>query len=146
MLILYFVVGGLLLFLTVLALYSLEIIPCTDKLAEARAEQLLRQHMTPHQYRQLQEQGYIEIPSRLHPNHLYRIFRRRQRVHIYTLDQANPSEHRRKLGELCVVTNDIVPDADLLLAHKWMIEGDERRYLAIANRISYQAFQAAFSE
>jgi len=142
MLITYLLLGGLLLLLAVWSLCRLGFLPCTAQAAECRAEQLLQQHMPPQQYQQLQEQGYIEIPSRLHPDHLYRIFRRRQRVQIYTLNQASSSEPRQKYGELCVVACDPVPDADLFLAHKWMIEADEGAYLAIANRVTYRALRA----
>jgi hypothetical protein len=133
--------GGLLLLLAVWTLCRLGILPCTVQAAEQRAEQLLQQHMTPQQYQQLQERGYIEIPSGLHPDQLYRIFRQRQRVQIYTRNQANSGEPRQKYGELCVVACDPVPDADLFLAHKWMIEADERVYLAIANRVTNRALR-----
>jgi hypothetical protein len=107
------------------------------KAAEHRAEQLLRQHVTPRQYQQLQEEGYIELASRLHPGRIYRLFRRRQRVQIFVVNEDDGGATRHKLAELCVVARDAVPDADLFLAHKWMLEGDERAYLAIANRIPY---------
>jgi hypothetical protein len=134
MMILYLLIGGLLL-LTVWGLYCWEILPRTKKNAEWRAEQLLSQHVTPQQYQQLQQDGYIEIPSRLHPNRLYRIFRRRQRVQVYTLNPTDDGEPWRKHSELCVIACEPVPDADLFLAHKWMIESDEGSYLALANHV-----------
>ena len=110
-----------------------------EQLAEQRAEQLLQQHVTPQQYQQLQEQGYIEIASRLHPERFYRIFRGRQRVQVYTLNPGGTSEPYQKHSELCVIPCDPVPDADLFLAHKWMIESDESAYLGLANHIPYWA-------
>jgi hypothetical protein len=141
MLITYLLFGGLVLSLAVWSLCRWGILPCRAREAENRAEQLLQQHVTPQQYQQLQERGYIEIPSQLHPDHRYRIFRQRQRVQIFSVNQTNSGEPRQKYGELCVVACDPVPDADLFLAHKWMIEGDERAYLAIANRVTYRALR-----
>lgn len=137
MLILYLLLGGLFLILTAWGLSRLGILPGTKNEAEDRAEQLLRQHLTPTQYQQLQEQGYIEIPSQLHPGRLYRIFRRRRRAHIYVFETDGDTARRQKHGELCLVACDPVPDADLFLAQKWMIESDEKNYLTIANYINW---------
>ncbi len=93
--------------------------------AKARAEALLRTSVCPEQYEQLRRIGYLEIPSSLYPARRYRLPRRRRRVQVI--------EAGRKIGELCVVAVDPVPDADLVLTHKWMIEGDEEGYLALAN-------------
>jgi hypothetical protein len=137
MLTLYLLLGVLALALIAWRLLRLGLSVGTNQAAERRAEQLLRQHVTAQQYQQLQEEGYIELPSRLHPNHVYRLFRRRQRIQLFAVSREEEIEVRRKLAELCVVARDQVPDADLFLAHKWMLEADERTYLAIANRVPY---------
>jgi len=103
--------------------------------AKKRAEQLLRNSITGEQYKQLVSQGYLEIPSRLYPGYLYRIPRTQQRVAIYENSQSPAVPYSRKLAELCVLSCDQVPDADMVLAHKLMIEADEQTYLSIANRI-----------
>jgi len=103
--------------------------------AKKRAETLLRNSITDEQYEQLVDRGYLEIPSRLYPGYLYRIPRTQQRVQIYETNQSVTTPYSRKLAELCVVPCDSVPDADMVLAHKLMIEADEQTYLSIANRI-----------
>ena len=137
MLTFYFLLGAFTLTLIAWRLLRLGLLPGNGQAAERRAEQLLRQHVTPQQYQQLQEEGYIELASRLHPNHIYRLFRRRQRIQLFAVCREEDVTVRRKLAELCVVSRDPVPDADLFLAHKWMLEADERAYLAIANRVPY---------
>jgi len=104
-------------------------------IAKKRAETLLRTSITDEQYQQLVDHGYLEIPSRLYPGYLYRIPRTQQRVQIYETNQSVTTPYARKLAELCVVPCDSVPDADMVLAHKLMIEADEQAYLSIANRI-----------
>jgi len=104
-------------------------------MAKKRAEQLLRNSITDEQYKQLVGNGYLEIPSRLYPGYLYRIPRTQQRVAIYETSQSPVAPYSRKLAELCVLSCDQVPDADMVLAHKLMIEADEQTYLSIANRI-----------
>ena len=103
--------------------------------AKKRAELLLRNSITSEQYKQLVSQGYLEIPSRLYPGYLYRIPRAQQRVAIYETSQSPIAPYSRKLAELCVLSCEQVPDADMVLAHKLMIEADEHTYLSIANRI-----------
>jgi hypothetical protein len=103
--------------------------------AKKRAEALLRSSITAEQYQQLIDRGYLEIPSRLYSGYLYRIPRNQQRVQIYETSQASSIPYSRKLAELCVIPCDPVPDADMVLAHKLMIEADEQSYLSIANRI-----------
>jgi hypothetical protein len=103
--------------------------------AKKRAEALLRASITNEQYQQLLSRGYMEIPSRLYPGYIYRIPRNQQRVQIFETNQTVSSPYSRKLAELCIVPCDPVPDADMVLAHKLMIEADEQTYLSIANRI-----------
>jgi hypothetical protein len=128
---------GMLILLTLLwrMSYSMLTRQRANYAAKKRAETLLRNSITDEQYQQLVDHGYLEIPSRLYPGYLYRIPRTQQRVQIYETNQSVTTPYSRKLAELCVVPCDSVPDADMVLAHKLMIEADEQTYLSIANRI-----------
>lgn len=95
--------------------------------AAQRAEALLREHVSERQYRQLLMNGYLTVPSRLYPSRSYRIPYRPGRVEVY--------EAGHQTGQLCVIAGDPAPYADLILAQKWLIEADERAYLAIANHV-----------
>jgi hypothetical protein len=104
------------------------------KTAEQRADRLLHQHLSTAQYRQLSACGYLLVPSRLYPGHSYRIPRRPGRTQIYAASGTGVAS--RKIGELCIVTEDWMPHADLILAQKWLIEADEQAYLSTANWMS----------
>lgn len=101
--------------------------------AKERAEMLLRESITAQQYQHLLNLGYLEIPSRLYPNRYYRIPRERRRVQVYERSATNGGQPHEKLGELCVIACEPMPDADLVLTHKWLIEADEQKYLNTAN-------------
>lgn len=103
--------------------------------AQARAEALLRASITVDEYASLLQRGYLEIPSRLYPNRIYQIPRKR-RVRVCEVVHHGADEQRRRLGELCLNACEPVPEADLVLTHKWAIEADEATYLATANWIS----------
>lgn len=98
-----------------------------------RAEQLLRDSVSRQVYQNLLNLGYIEIPSRLYANRYYRIPRERRRVQVYEVCETPTGLQHQKLGELCVIACEPMPDADLVLTHKWLIEADEQRYLNTAN-------------
>ncbi|HLQ35245.1 MAG TPA: hypothetical protein VK457_21360 [Chloroflexota bacterium] len=93
--------------------------------AERRAQQLVAQLLTRDQLRQLTTFGFIELRSRLIPGRFYRVPRRRGQVQVY--------EEGRHAGSLCIQPTRWVPDADLLVMHKVMIEGNEAEYLRTAN-------------
>ncbi len=93
--------------------------------AAQRAEGLLREHLSASQHQQLLGDGYLEVPSQLHPGRAYRIPAQPGRVAVY--------EAGRPVGQLCVIACDPVPQTDLILTQKWLIEADERAYLALAN-------------
>jgi hypothetical protein len=103
--------------------------------ANSRAEKLLRDSLPRPQYQQLERLGYLDLPSQLDPGRTYRIPRLRGRVQVYESYLLGSTLLRRKTAELCVIACEPVPDADLILAHKWMIEADEVRYLSTANWI-----------
>lgn len=97
------------------------------------AEMLLCESITPEQYQHLLNCGYLELPSRLFPNRTYRIPRERRRVQVFETDETSIDQQPQKIGELCVIACEPMPDADLVLTHKWLIEADEQRYLHTAN-------------
>ncbi len=98
--------------------------------AEQRAEQLLRILLTADQYSHLTRKGYIEVPSGMYPYRAYRIPRHRGSVEVY--------EMGRLVMSLCVQPTEQVPDADVVVMHKLMIEGNEREYLRRANYFDRQ--------
>ena len=85
--------------------------------AERRAEELLQSHLTPDEYHQLITQGYLRVQSPSVPNRTYLIPRYRGLVRVY--------EQGRTVKRLCVGPVESVPDADVVLMHKLMIEGNE---------------------
>jgi hypothetical protein len=95
--------------------------------AEQRAAALLWAHLSESQAQQLLTHGYLEIPSQSHPGRTYRIPARPGQVAVY--------EAGGWVGQLCLVTWDPAPYADLILAQKWLMEADEPAYLALANWI-----------
>jgi hypothetical protein len=93
--------------------------------AEKRAQILIGQMLTSQQQEQLGGLGFIELRSRMIQGRSYRIPRRRGQVQVY--------EEGRHAGSLCIQPTRWVPDADLVLMHKLMIEGNEAEYLRTAN-------------
>lgn len=112
--------------------------------ADRRAEELLRATLPTAQYNTLQRAGYLELRSRLYPARTYHIPRHRGRVEVYELQTTSQSPFWRKIAELCVIPTEPMPDADLVLAHKWLLEADESAYLATANwiRVPYNPWAA----
>jgi hypothetical protein len=94
--------------------------------AQERAEQMLRDVLAEDEYRQLCRRGYLEVPSRTRPRRVYRIPRHQGQVKVY--------EGGVPIMALCVQPVDPVPDGDVVMMHKLMIEGNEEEYLRIANR------------
>ena len=90
-----------------------------------RAGELLRAVLTAEQYDQLIQQGYIDIPSPSDPERVYRVPRSCGRVQV--------REKGRLTKELCLQPFKWVPDADIVIIHKLMIEADEETYLQKAN-------------
>jgi hypothetical protein len=96
--------------------------------ADRAAEALLREMLTPAEYRQLRTTGYLEVASPTRPGRVYRVPRIRGKVVI--LEDGHPTEL------LCLqpaaAAGDI-PDADIVLMHKVLIQSDEEYYLTTAN-------------
>jgi len=93
--------------------------------AERRAQLLISQMLDRQQQEQLTALGFLELRSQLIQGRSYRIPRRRGQVQVY--------EEGRHAGSLCIQPTRWVPDADLILMHKLMIEGNEAEYLRTAN-------------
>jgi hypothetical protein len=93
--------------------------------ADHAAETLLRNALTPEQYRSLCVNAYLELPSPNYANRLYRIPRGPGQVSVL--------ENGRVTERLCVQPVEALPEADVVLLHKLFIEADERTYLATAN-------------
>jgi len=94
--------------------------------AERRAETLLRDMLSQEEYRRLLTTGFLEIPSPTRPDRVYRIPRGPGQVLV--------EEHGRVLERLCLQPEVAgLPEADVVLMHKLLIEADEDRYLATAN-------------
>ena len=94
--------------------------------AERTAEALLRRLLNEHEYDALSLNGYLEVSSREYPGRVYRIPRGPGQVQVV--------EHGRVTERLCVQPASIgLPEADVVLMHKLLLESDERRYLLTAN-------------
>src|SRR5438270_3466821 len=93
--------------------------------AERRAQRLIGQLLNRDQLAQLNGLGFVELRSRLIPGRTYRVPRRRGQVQVY--------EDGRHAGSLCIQPTRWVPDGDLVLMHKLMIEASESEYLRTAN-------------
>jgi len=93
--------------------------------AERRAADLLREMLTPEQFRQLVWQGYLEIPSPTAPQRVYRVPKSRGLVQVI--------EDGRAIMRLCLQPVEYLPDADVVVLHKLMIEANEEIYLLSAN-------------
>jgi hypothetical protein len=94
--------------------------------AQARAEELLRGVLGAEQYADYQRQGYLEVPSPSIGNRVYRIPCARGQVEVY--------EDGQQVMKLCAVPTRPLPDGDVVLMHKLMIEANEDYYLKVANR------------
>jgi hypothetical protein len=101
--------------------------------AKRRASELLSVVLTPEQYSQLIQHGYIDIPSPSYPERVYRVPKAPGRVQV--------REKGRVAMWLCLQPYDWVPDADVVVIHKLMIEADEETYLQKANHITPFSFE-----
>jgi|SRR6185312_838859 len=94
--------------------------------AERRAAHLLRDTLTPEQWRQLVWQGYLEIASPTEPKRIYRVPRTKGYVQVI--------ENGHAVMRLCLEPIECLPDADIVVLHKLMIEANEETYLQKANK------------
>ena len=94
--------------------------------AERRASDLLRDILTPEQLRQLLWRGYLEIPSPTEPQRVYRV--PKSKGYVQVIDNG------RATMRLCLHPVECLPDADIVVLHKLMIEANEENYLQKANK------------
>jgi hypothetical protein len=87
-----------------------------------------RSVLTSKLYGQLMWRGYLDIQSPNHPGCIYRVPLRSGLVRVI--------EHGKHEANLCLQPLEKVPDADIVVMHKLMIEADEETYLQTANRFS----------
>lgn len=94
--------------------------------AERAAESLLRRLLSNNEYDRLGRNGFLDVPSKEHPGRIYRIPRGPGQVQVV--------EHGRVMERLCLQPAVMgLPEADIVLMHKLLLESDERRYLMTAN-------------
>jgi len=93
-----------------------------------RASVLLRAVLTRAQYRQLMWRGYVDIPSPRDQQRFYRVPRYPGLVGMI--------EQGKRKADLCLQPLEWVPDADIVVMHKLLIEADEETYLQTANRFT----------
>jgi hypothetical protein len=96
--------------------------------ANRRAGELLRSVLTREQQRQLVRHGYLDIPSPRGPECIYRVPQAHGLVGVI--------EQGRRKASLCLQPQEWVPDADIVVIHKLMIEADEETYLQTANKLT----------
>ncbi len=95
--------------------------------AERRATKLLQDVLTPEQCHQLYWHGYLEVPSPHEAGRVYRVPRNRGSF-------VQVIEHGKAVMRLCVQPAEYLPDADVVVLHKLMIEANEEYYLQKANK------------
>ena len=105
--------------------------------AERKGQELLRRLLTAEEYAQLQRDGYLAVASPSVAGRVYRVPRRRGFVERH--------EEGRAPLRLCLVPDRWLPDADIVLMHKFLIEADEALYLQRANHLGPGAESASAS-
>jgi len=96
--------------------------------AESRAKALMREMLSENQYQQLIKYGYLEMPSPSMENRTYRIPGSGGLVKVYEKGCA--------IMELCLQPAEPLPDGDVVVMHKLMIEANEQEYLQKANHFA----------
>jgi hypothetical protein len=107
--------------------------PLREELCAARrARALLRAVLTEREYRHLARRGYLEVNSPSDQQRVYRIPGAGGLVRVYDRGTA--------VMDLCLQPAEPLPDGDVVLLHKLMIEGNEQEYLARANHFAPGVF------
>ena len=96
--------------------------------AKRRAGELLRAVLTADQYSQLMQRGHLDLASPSDPERVYRVPKGPGRVQV--------RDKGKVTMWLCLEPLERVPEADILVMHKLMIEADEETYLRKANRFT----------
>jgi hypothetical protein len=100
--------------------------------ATRRARALLRTVLTEREYRCLARWGYLEVASPTNHQRVYRIPGAGGLVRVY--DQGTA------VMDLCLQPAEPLPEGDVVVLHKLMIEGNEQEYLARANHFAPGVF------
>jgi hypothetical protein len=97
--------------------------------ADATAERLLLEHLTPEQQETYKQRGcfYLKTHSADGIEKRYRIDRGRSR-NVRLVDERD-----QVLRNYCIHPREMVPDADTMLVQKLMLEAAEPEFLRIAN-------------
>lgn len=96
--------------------------------ADGRARALLREMLSEGEYQQLTKFGYLEVSSPSNEQRVYRIPGGGGLVRVY--------EHGAAIMELCLQPAEPLPEGDVVVLHKLMIQGNEQEYLARANHFA----------
>jgi hypothetical protein len=96
--------------------------------AESRAKALLREMLSENQYQQLIKFGYLEVASPTIDTRVYRIPGSGGLVKVF--------ERGAAIMELCLQPAEPLPDGDVVVMHKLMIEANEQEYLQKANHFA----------
>ncbi len=104
-----------------------------DRRAVARAEAMLRTHLSEVEFQQLQRSGVLCVASPTHAGRVYQVRADSGRVTVLT--DGSPEI------ELCIRPRDLLPGREHVLAHKLMIEAAEDEYTRRAN-VVWRAGQA----
>lgn len=97
----------------------------SDREANERAERLVSAVLSEEERQQLLTAGYLSVPSPSHPGRVYRVPSGTGMVEIL--------ERGRCVERLCVQSMEQIPQLEIVLVHKLMIEGNEQEYLEKAN-------------
>lgn len=100
--------------------------------AERSAGELLQVVLTKEQCHQMAWRGYVDIASPSDPQRIYRVPK--------TSGPVQVREKGKLKMWLCLQPLEWLPDADIVVIHKLMIEADEETYLQKANQIKSNAF------
>lgn len=90
------------------------------------AEVLLRDLLDEREYRQLKQRGYVDVASPNDPQRIYRIPSYAGLVRVYEGGWA--------VRELCLQSVEPLPNGDVVVMHKLLIQGNEPEYLARARQ------------
>lgn len=116
---------------TVISLiFSIEIIVIIYRrpIEKLLGNELLCDILSPEQQNQLLRLGYIDFPSPSRQERIYRV--------QWPPGYVEVRENGKLTMWLCLRPAVSVPDADIVVMHKLMIEADEETYLQKANRFS----------
>jgi hypothetical protein len=106
------------------------------RLARMKAEKLLTSHLSAEQCRDLRSFGFFKLYVNS-PNGETRVYRiRRGQVQNVDLVRELPDGRMMPIKTLCAHPDEVIPDADVMLIQKLMLESCEDEFLRIANKMT----------